>query len=187
MSSPAALIDAFLARLVANAPTAADCAVLAEALTPIAALPWQQPGPNSNLGDDPGSKVQWWQALILIGQGAGGGSVTVGGQVQVIEVTPGTAASTSSATALPATATVVGCQVLVSTPYSAGATIEVGQTGALAAFQGTGDNTPTADGLYVADQQSATASPAAPVTVTIGGAPSAGACVVFVFYTTPST
>jgi hypothetical protein len=82
--------------------------------------------------------------------------------------------STSSNFSLPFGAIVESAKLDITTPYSAGATIELGQTGALSEFMGTGDNNPQAAAIYVLDQDTAAAS-TNPLLVTIGGAPAAGA------------
>lgn len=108
------------------------------------------------------------------------------GAASCISVSPGTAATTTSTTQMPAGAVVIDCRVNVTTPYSAGATIEVGIAGTLADFMGTADNDPQLDGLYSVPQQTTVAGASA-VVVTIGAGPVAGVCVVLVFYVIPVT
>lgn len=115
-----------------------------------------------------------------------GGLPGAAGAVSCIAVTPGTAATTTSTTQMPAGAVVVDCRLAVSTPYSGGATIEVGIAGTLAAYMGTADNDAQLDGTYDVPQQTAVAGLSA-VVVTVGGAPGAGVCQVLVFYVVPVT
>jgi hypothetical protein len=110
----------------------------------------------------------------------------LGGVVSCISVTPGIAATTTSTAQIPAGALVVDCRLLVTTPYSAGGTIEVGIAGTLADFMGTGDNDAQLDGLYDVPQQT-TVGGASAVVVTVGGAPGAGVSVVVVFFVVPVT
>ena len=108
------------------------------------------------------------------------------GAASCIAVSPGTAATTTSTTQMPAGAVVVDCRLAVSTPYSGGATIEVGIAGTPAAYMGTADNDAQLDGTYDVPQQTAVAGLSA-VVVTVGGAPGAGVCQVLVFYVVPVT
>ncbi len=107
------------------------------------------------------------------------------GPVLAISVAVGTANATSTAQ-IPLGAIVVGCQLNVTTPYSAGTTIEVGFTGTPGAFLGLGDNTATAAGLYKADQQTTLGGNEA-VLVTVLGGPAAGVSQALVLFTIPST
>lgn len=115
----------------------------------------------------------------------GGGA---SGAVQLIRFTIGTGAAQTSVTQLPANAFVIETTVEIDTPYSAGTTISVGQTGGSATlFQATGDNLATSADTYVSPNQDiqAAASPAT-VSVTIAGGPSVGAGVVLIkFVKTP--
>jgi hypothetical protein len=103
------------------------------------------------------------------------------GAVQEIRFAIGTGASQASATSIPASAYVTECTVEITTPYSGGTTISVGQTGGSATlFQLTTDNLATANGLYTVNQDTLTAGAPATVSVTIAGAPAAGVGVVIV-------
>jgi hypothetical protein len=101
------------------------------------------------------------------------------GAVQEIRFAIGTA-TVSSATQIPANAQISECQVEITTPYSGGSTISVGQTGAVTLFQLTSDNLPTANGIYSVDQDTAQGAAPLEVLATIGGAPGAGAGFVIV-------
>jgi hypothetical protein len=102
------------------------------------------------------------------------------GALQEIRFAIGTGASQSSATQIPANAFVSSTEVEVTTPYSGGSTISVGQTGTPALLQATTDNLSTANGIYHVDQDVAWGASPLAVLVTIAGAPSAGVGVVIV-------
>jgi hypothetical protein len=84
---------------------------------------------------------------------------------------------------LPAGAMVTRCVVEVLTPYSPGATIEVGQMGVLGAFQTTVDNFPQTVDVYDAPQYTMVSSN--PIVVTINGSPSEGSALIMVEYAAP--
>jgi hypothetical protein len=109
---------------------------------------------------------------------SGGGS----GALQVIRYAIGTGATQDSTTQIPASARVFRCDVEIVTPYSGGATIEVGQPTALTAFQATADNLPTAAGTYSVQEDVTALGVANVVRTTVGGAPVAGAGFVCVFF-----
>lgn len=92
------------------------------------------------------------------------------------------AASQPSSTLLPAGSIVVDARCLITTPFSSGASIQVGQTGVLNAFMKTTDITAKTAGLYAVRLDAAAASPDAAVLVTVGGSPAAGAGVVSIQY-----
>ena len=107
-----------------------------------------------------------------------------GADVLLIRFALGTATA-SSATSIPAGAIVLSATLDVTTPYSGGATISIGQAGALTEFQLTTDNDPQIAGLYTVNQDTSAAS-TNPVTATVAGAPVAGAAFVLVqFVVTP--
>jgi hypothetical protein len=110
---------------------------------------------------------------------------TVAGLVSTIDFAIGTAATTTSATLLSTGAIVLRADVTITTPYSPGATIEVGQAGSLNLFQDTPDNVPTVADFYSAPQRTAAVT-ATGVVATIGGAPAAGAGFVTVQYAVPN-
>lgn len=110
-------------------------------------------------------------------------SPNVNGAIYTVDFVIGTAASQSSVSSIPAGAIILRADVSVTTPYSAGALIALGQTGTTALLQGTGDNFPTVADIYLASQRTAWGASALPVLVTITGAPSAGAGTVTVQYT----
>jgi hypothetical protein len=94
-------------------------------------------------------------------------------------------ATVSSVTSIPTGATVIRASLLVTTPYPAGTTIEVGQVGNPASLMTTADNDPQVAGTYDAPQVT-TWGGAAPVTVTVIGAPAVGASAVMVEYSVPN-
>jgi hypothetical protein len=91
----------------------------------------------------------------------------------------------SSATSLPANAIISDAKLDIVTPYTAGATLQLGVTGIPAAFMATTDNTPQTAGTYQLMQD--TAAPSAnPLLVTITGAPAAGAGYAVLTYSVPN-
>lgn len=96
------------------------------------------------------------------------------------------AASQSSTTQISASAVVLRAYIDVVTPYSANATIQVGQTGTAGLLMATGDSFPTVAGIYDADQDTAWGGSALAVLVTVGGTPAAGAGFCGVVYTIPN-
>ena len=108
------------------------------------------------------------------------GAVIADGGVQEIRFALGTGAAQNSVTQIPNNALVISTEINVTTPYSGGATITVGNAGTPALLQATTDNNPQAAGIYqVMGDTSYTGGPAT-VLVTIAGAPVAGvgACIV---------
>jgi hypothetical protein len=120
-------------------------------------------------------------ALSRVAAATGGGGA---GSIRVNFAAP--AASASSATDLPAGAEVSRTVVVVTTPFDAGATIEVGDSGSAARYQATADNDPQGAAGSQYDVPAIVSVPAAsPVVVTIGGAPADGEGFALVFYTKP--
>jgi hypothetical protein len=112
-------------------------------------------------------------------------AVNFSGAVRAIRYTiANSPASQDSAALLPASAIVLRAMVDVTTPFSGGSTISVGQVGFLTVFQGTTDNRPTVANQYEVPQD--TVAPVAGVIrTTIGGAPAAGAAKVVIEYSVP--
>jgi hypothetical protein len=104
------------------------------------------------------------------------------GAVQTIDFAITTAAAQNSVTSLPAGSIVLDCMVTITTPYSPGATIQVGQVGNAGLFQTTAQNVPQTNGNYDVRQRTPPASATA-VSVAVGGAPGAGAGFVTLQYT----
>jgi hypothetical protein len=107
------------------------------------------------------------------------------GSVREIRMPITNAASQSSTTIIPANARVSDVKAVVTTPYSAGATITIGQTGSAALLQATTDNLPQTAGIYDVEDDFAWGASALAVLVTIAGAPAAGAGAVIVTYSVP--
>ncbi len=112
-------------------------------------------------------------------------SPNVSGAVYYIQFAIGTSPSYSSTSSIPAGAVVVSATVNVTTAYSGGTTIEVGQTGTPTLLQGTADNFPSTVDQYQETFVTAWGGSPLPVLVTIGGTPSAGIGTVTVGYTLP--
>jgi hypothetical protein len=111
---------------------------------------------------------------------------SVAGVTYMIRLPITTAASQSSATAMPANAVVYDARLNVTTPYSAGATIKLGITGTTNMFMDTSDNTATLANLYDLAQDTTIGASAAALLVTIAGAPAAGAGFAEVLYSVPN-
>jgi hypothetical protein len=103
-----------------------------------------------------------------------------------IQVTIGLA-TVSSVTSIPANAVVTRVVTSVSTAYSAGATISVGQTGTVALLQATSDIVPQTIDSYGSSLPVAWGGSALPVLITIAGSPAVGAGTVLVQYTSPQS
>lgn len=114
-------------------------------------------------------------------------SPSVAGVVSCIRMPITTAASQSSTSTIPANAVISRCLANITTPFSAGATLSVGQTGSTALLLATTDVTATLANLYDAPQDTAWGASALAVLVTVGGAPAAGAGFVSVYYAVPNT
>lgn len=110
---------------------------------------------------------------------------TGGASAAIMEVryVIGTGAAQSSATSIPAGATIVEATVSITTPYSGGTTIAIGQSGSTALLQATGDNVATLANQYQSMQDTPWGASPLAVLATIAGAPSVGAGVVIVKYT----
>lgn len=118
-------------------------------------------------------------------QGVTGPTGAAPGSVQTIDFAIGTL-SVNSVTSLPAASIVLRADVTITTPYTVGTTIQVGQAGSLNSFQDTPDNNPSVNNFYSAPQRTTSSAIAAPVTASIGGAPAVGAGFVTVQYTVPN-
>ena len=96
------------------------------------------------------------------------------------------AATQDSTTLIPANAVIIAAEVKVTTPYSGGGTIAVGQAGNTTLLQVTGDNNPQAANIYQVMQDTTWGGSALVVRTTVGGSPAAGAGFVIVRYTLPN-
>ena len=98
----------------------------------------------------------------------------------------GTGASQPSVAAIPAGAHVFGWQVKVTTPFSGGATLQLGQTGTANLIADTSDTdlTDTTGEVQAGIVDVLWGASALPLLSTIGGVPVAGAAVIIVQYST---
>lgn len=103
------------------------------------------------------------------------------GAVQCITFTV-THATTNSVTAIPAGATVLTCRVDVTTPFSAGGTLSVGQTGSVSLLMTTAQSDPLTANGYINEQLTPWGASSLTVLATVGGAPAAGVATVTVLY-----
>lgn len=99
-------------------------------------------------------------------------------------ISPGISASTSSATTIPASNQVIRVQVIITTPYSAGALLTLGRAGSTTLLIGNAD-TPSFDltkaaGVY--DLEMSVGWGASPLVATalIAGAPAAGVSQIII-------
>jgi hypothetical protein len=127
-----------------------------------------------------------WDAGSSSYVNASGSSMS--GAIREVRYAITNAASQDSASLIPANAIIVGCRIKITTPFSAGATITVGQAGNLTLLQQASDNLPTvaADPGYDTPLDVAWGAAALAVRTTVGGAPAAGAGFVSVWYTVPN-
>jgi len=107
-------------------------------------------------------------------------------EAAVIRYAIGTGATQDSVTLLPAGAVVLNAILEEQTPYSLGATIQIGQAGSLSLLQATTDNNPQVTALYSVPQVTSWGGVARVVRTTVGGAPVAGAGFVTVVYAIPN-
>src|SRR5438445_644719 len=87
--------------------------------------------------------------------------------VKTIRFVIGTVTS-SSVTLIPANSIIQSCEVKITTPYSAGGTIAVGQTGTVGLLQATTDNNPQSTDMFEVEQDTAWGEGALAVLCTIG-------------------
>lgn len=112
----------------------------------------------------------------------------LGGVVREIRFVLGTSASQSSTTQIPANAIVTKVQLSITTPYSGGGTISVGQTGSASLLMATGDNNPQSAGIYEVNVDTSWGGSPLAVLATVGGSPAAGAAELIVHYiSTPAS
>jgi len=136
---------------------------------------------------DPDSIYQWdtdntvWVKIGDIG------SVT--GPLRVVRYTIDNSAQQDSNFSIPANARVLDTIVEITTEYSGGATITVGNSSSPALLQGTTDNAPQQTGVpnrFSVEQDTDWGGSPLPVRTTIAGSPGAGAGVVTVIFTNPN-
>lgn len=133
---------------------------------------------------DPDSMYIWdadGSAWIKIGDI---GSVT--GAIRAIDFAITTGASQDSDSQIPANAIIHSVKLIIQTPYSAGATIELGYTGNTSAILGSADNNPQEAHEYECEDYAVWDSSPQLVLATIGGSPVAGSGRVVVAYSVPN-
>ena len=113
------------------------------------------------------------------------GGTSLSGSMRVIRHAITNAASQSSTAIVPANAVARSVTLDIVTPYSAGATITVGQTGTPALLAATTDCLATVAGQYEVVQDTAWGASALAVLITVAGSPAAGAGFCVVHYTVP--
>jgi len=113
--------------------------------------------------------------------------VSASGINPVISYALTNAATQDSAAQVPANARVLRTRVQISTVFSAGGTISVGQVGSVSLLATTSQVDPQTTGIYEIPQETAWGGSALVVRVTVGGAPAAGAGRVTVEYALPAT
>ena len=124
-----------------------------------------------------------WDSTAVAWTLAGGSGAT--GAARMIKFAITNAASQSSASTIPANAVVLDVKVEIVTPYSAGGTIAVGQTGTAALLMATTDSLAQVAAIYDVESDIAWGASALAVLVTVAGAPAAGAGFVLVEYSLP--
>ncbi|MFI5296516.1 MAG: hypothetical protein ACHREM_00340 [Polyangiales bacterium] len=135
-----------------------------------------------------GGTIVFTQNNLYIWNGTAWANTTpsVAGAEQTIRFAVGTGAAQTSVTSIPANAVVSSSFFTVTTPFSPGTTISVGQTGSVSLLQATTDIFPGVVDSYSAPQDTAWGAAALPVLVTITGAPAAGAGFITVVYSLPN-
>jgi len=89
-----------------------------------------------------------------------------------------------STVSIPASSTILDCIVDITTAYSAGATITVGNIADPSQLQDTMDNNPQIVSTYSKEQLTSWANDA-PVQATVNGSPTTGAATIMVIYMKP--
>jgi len=112
------------------------------------------------------------------------GSVT--GALRIIDFTIDNSASQDSTSSIPANALVLEANLEITTAYSAGATIEIGNTTTSNLLQATTDNNPQTTAVYSKEQRTSIGASASVARVTVSGSPAAGAGIVTIKYTDPN-
>jgi hypothetical protein len=114
---------------------------------------------------------------------------TMSGSVREVRYVINNSATQDSASAdvIPANAVVNSAELKITTPYSGGAMISIGQPGNTTLLQLTTDNLPqgSAGSIYQVMQDTSWGGLQLSVRTTVGGAPAAGAGVVIVRYAIP--
>lgn len=141
-----------------------------------------------------GGTVSFDADSIYLWDGDGSAWVKIGdvgavtGAVRVIRFVLDNSATQDSVAKPPAANRVLKCRLQITTPYSGGTTISIGQPTALTAFMTTADNDPvgaTAGDIFDVDLDVAAIAGPAVVRVTVAGAPAAGAGVCTIWHANP--
>jgi len=107
---------------------------------------------------------------------------------RIIRFTINTTAAQSSNDTVPSNSRVLRTRVEITTPYSAGATIEVGNSSGSNIFMTTNDVDPETAGAYEIEDDISSAGTTEDIDVAIGNTPGAGAGVVSIeFVAVPGT
>lgn len=134
----------------------------------------------------PGGEFIGWSGTRS-GSGGGGGADPFADRVIRVALTASNGTTTiSSIASIPVGAIVWECGVDVTTGFIAGTTIEVGQSGHLTEFQGTGDNTASSIGLYQKFQDT-TPAIAGQIVVTVVSTATSGVGFAYVRYSEPQS
>lgn len=112
------------------------------------------------------------------------GSTT--GAKRMIRFSIDNSASQDSVSQIPANNIVTESRVIIVTPYSAGATIDVGDTGTADKYHDQLDVDPQTAGTYIVPQSTDQGGSASVVRKTVGGAPAAGAGFIEIDYVAPN-
>lgn len=109
------------------------------------------------------------------------------GVSNVIRYALGTGATQDSTKQIPANAIVMRARISITTPYSGGATISLGQPGGLTLLMAITDLNPQQAGLYEVPQDTVWGGSPLVVRATVAGAPGAGIGVAIVEYSIPNS
>lgn len=107
--------------------------------------------------------------------------------IKTISILVGTDATTSATEQLPANAIVHQVDVDVTTPYSTGATLDIGKTGGASALVANAVIDEEAQDFLSIPMLKAVGGSAYAPLATVGGSPSAGGALVVIHYSTPLT
>ena len=114
-----------------------------------------------------------------------GGSTLAGGLREIRYPITNTATQ-DSATLIPGVAQIALTRLVVTTPYSGGTTVSIGQAGSIALLQTVNDNLATVANIYEVGQDTTWGGTDLAVRTTINGAPIVGNGFVIVFYSVPN-
>ena len=135
---------------------------------------------------DPDSIYQWDEDNTVWVKIGDIGSVT--GAIRTVRFTIDNSAQQDSTFAIPANARILECVLEITTQYSGGTDIDIGNTSTVNLIMDQGDNNPQQGGVpnsFSIEQDTDWGGSDSVVRVTITGGPAAGAGVVIVKFTTP--